>query len=60
MMVKLNLDIDLAAWADQQGLTDSDGTFKITDARQDVRTFILNMIQQSASLEDAGTEATLA
>lgn len=58
--VKVSIELDAAAWAKLNGLGDGGDAFKVADVRADVRSFVLNLIQQCSSIEDADATVTLA
>ncbi len=62
IVVKLAIDLDLDAWVADIGgsIADADGNYKVADARNDVREYVLNMIQQSSVLAEADAEVNLA
>lgn len=54
--VPLTIEIDAAEWAKAQGLDDINGKFTAADVRADLRSYVLNMIQQSSAIEEASGE----
>lgn len=55
MRVTLVIDLDPVAWAKYQGL----GNCGTSAVREDVKSYILNDVQQSASMQDLEAEVSL-
>ena len=47
--ITLTIDVDRESWSDMYGTTDA-----ATEVREDVRSYVLNQIQQSAAADDGG------
>ncbi len=56
--VPLTIEIDAAEWAKAQGLDDGNGKFTVADVRDDLRSYVLHMIQQSSEIEECGGEVS--
>lgn len=61
VIVKLAIEVDPQAWAEvNSSLMDADGRFKIAEVREDIRTYIAHAIQQSAVVDEAEADVSLA
>jgi hypothetical protein len=54
------IDVDPRKWADSNGqMCDAEGRFDMTDLRADVRSYVLNLVQQAPMLDETEAEVSL-
>lgn len=58
--VKLVVDVDPAEWVAREGhLDDGTGRYVLAEVRDDIRTYLLNLVQCSAIAEETGATVSL-
>lgn len=60
--IPLTIEIDPKSWVDSGlggGIADADDAVSATAVRDDIRTYVLNLVQQSAMVDEADADVTL-
>ncbi|MEV1013881.1 hypothetical protein AB0I89_24310 [Micromonospora sp. NPDC049801] len=58
--VPLVIEVDPQEWANINGqIVDADGKFTIADLREDIRTYVLNAIQNAALIDEVEASVSL-
>lgn len=55
--IRLTIEVDSQAWADSNGqFVDSGGQLKLADIREDIRTYVINAVQNAPMIGETGAE----
>lgn len=57
--IVMNVEIDPSVWADEYGLAGASGAVRTRDVVSDVRTYVLNHVQQAVTVGDPNATAEI-
>ena len=58
--IPLVVDVDPQLWAAANGqVVDAAGKFKLTDVREDIRSYFLNLVQSAPMVDETDAEVSL-